>query len=127
MVDALAAEGMHFDGYEGTGRPGSLGAPVVREERSLMPSGDEQAIRNIEKALWILQERFTTPEEEIDLLALEAKWLVEGSSLEAIALAAALFDICNTVIDELVETKGRLGEESSRDQVVEWLGRILRA
>jgi hypothetical protein len=32
VVDALAAEGMHFDGYEGTGRPGSLRAPVVRED-----------------------------------------------------------------------------------------------
>ena len=28
VVDALAAEGTQFDGYEGTGRPGSLGAPV---------------------------------------------------------------------------------------------------
>ena len=93
-----------------------------------MPSGDEEAIRNIEKALWILQERFTMPQEgEIDLLALERTWLVEGSSLEAVGLAAALFDICNTVIDELVETKGRLGEESSRDQVIEWLRRIARA
>jgi hypothetical protein len=31
VVDALAAEGMHFDGYEGTGKPGSLGAPVAGE------------------------------------------------------------------------------------------------
>jgi hypothetical protein len=55
-----------------------------------MPSGDEEAIRNIEKALWILQERFTMPQEgEIDLLALERTWLVEGSSLEAVGLAAA--------------------------------------
>jgi hypothetical protein len=29
LIDAVAAEGMPFDGYEGTGRPGSLGAPVV--------------------------------------------------------------------------------------------------
>lgn len=29
MVDALAAEGMRFEGYKGTGRPGSLGAPVA--------------------------------------------------------------------------------------------------
>jgi hypothetical protein len=29
VVDALAAEGMHFDGYGGTGRPGSLGAPIA--------------------------------------------------------------------------------------------------
>ena len=28
LVDALAAEGMPFDGYTGTG-PGSLGAPVA--------------------------------------------------------------------------------------------------
>jgi hypothetical protein len=28
VIDALAAEGMHFDGYEGTGRPGSLGTPI---------------------------------------------------------------------------------------------------
>ena len=27
VIDALAAEGIDFDGYEGTGRPGSLGAP----------------------------------------------------------------------------------------------------
>jgi hypothetical protein len=31
VIDALAAEGMHFDGYEGTGRPGSLGAPIGGE------------------------------------------------------------------------------------------------
>ena len=33
VVDALAAEGMQFDGYEGTGRPGSLGTPLMRKDR----------------------------------------------------------------------------------------------
>lgn len=32
VIDALAAEGMQLDGYTGTGRPGSLGAPAMEKE-----------------------------------------------------------------------------------------------
>jgi hypothetical protein len=33
VIDALAAEGMQFDGYTGTGRPGSLGASAMEKEQ----------------------------------------------------------------------------------------------